>query len=61
MQPSKKSELGGGTALYDSIYEGVQRLEAVAKAADQKTIVCLTDGEDMNPRGTGPMSQRTLK
>jgi hypothetical protein len=50
----------GGTTLFDSIFDGVQRLQNTGKSSDQKTIVCLSDGADMNPRGTGPMSQKTL-
>jgi antitoxin component YwqK of YwqJK toxin-antitoxin module len=57
----QKIRAWGGTTLFDSIYEGMKRLQKVGKSTDLRTIICLSDGADMNPRGTGPMSIHKLK
>lgn len=57
----KKISAWGGTALYDALFEGVQRLKSQGEASDIKTLVCLADGIDSNPRGTGSMSIKTLQ
>jgi len=47
----------GGTALYDAIRVGLDRL---AKVEGRRVIVVLTDGRDENGPGTGPGSTSTV-
>ncbi|MBI3037805.1 VWA domain-containing protein, partial [bacterium] len=47
-----------GTALYDSVYMGV---EMISKVKDRPALVILTDGVDENAARTGPGSVRTLR
>jgi VWFA-related protein len=47
----------GGTALYDSLYYGLSRLETVP---GRRVVVVMTDGRDENNPGTGPGSEHTL-
>jgi Ca-activated chloride channel family protein len=46
----------GGTALFDAIAAGLERL---ATEPGRKALVVLTDGRDENGPGTGPGSRRT--
>ncbi len=48
---------GGGTALYDALYQSITRLKSVA---GRRAIVVMTDGRDEDNPGTGPGSARTL-
>jgi VWFA-related protein len=47
----------GGTALYDAVRLGLDRLGAVE---GRRVVVVLTDGRDENGPGTGPGSRSTL-
>lgn len=47
----------GGTALYDAIRVGLDRL---AKVEGRRIVVVLTDGRDENAPGTGPGSTSTV-
>jgi VWFA-related protein len=60
MQAIAKIRPYGGTSLYDVICDGCELLAQTGKRTDLKTLVVLTDGKDSNPRGTGPMSIKTL-
>jgi VWFA-related protein len=51
----------GGTSLYDVIYQGCETLSRTGRRTDLKSMVVMTDGYDCNPRGTGPMSIKTIK
>jgi VWFA-related protein len=48
---------GGGTALYDALWDGLQHLKTVQ---GRRAIVVLTDGRDENNPGTAPGSAHTL-
>ena len=48
---------GGGTALYDGLWNGLLHLKPVQ---GRRAIVVLTDGRDENKAGTGPASTHTL-
>ena len=52
-----KYEAAGGTALYDSLFYGLSRLENVT---GRRVIVVMTDGRDENNPGTAPGSEHTL-
>ena len=47
----------GGTALYDAVAEGCQRLQA---APGRRAMLLVTDGKDENDAGTAPGSQRSI-
>ncbi len=47
-----------GTALYDAVFMGVEKIRSVT---DRPAIVVLTDGVDENNMRTGPGSVRTLQ
>lgn len=47
----------GGTALYDAVRLGLDRL---ARVEGRRVVVVLTDGRDENGPGTGPGSRATL-
>jgi VWFA-related protein len=48
---------GGGTSLYDGLWNGLLHLKPVQ---GRRAIVVLTDGRDENKAGTGPASTHTL-
>jgi Ca-activated chloride channel family protein len=52
-----KYATGGGTALYDGLWNGLLHLKT---AQGRKAIVVLTDGRDENRTSTGPASTHTL-
>ncbi|NLF97108.1 MAG: VWA domain-containing protein [Candidatus Riflebacteria bacterium] len=60
LQAIEKIRPYGGTSLYDVIFDGCELLAQTGKRTDLKTLVVLTDGKDSNPRGTGPMSIKSL-
>jgi Ca-activated chloride channel family protein len=47
----------GGTALYDALYDGLQR---VKNADGRRVVVVMTDGRDENNAGSGPGSTHKL-
>ena len=47
----------GGTALYDAVFDSLNRLESVD---GRRAIVVLTDGRDENNAGTGPGSTHSF-
>jgi VWFA-related protein len=47
----------GGTALYDAVFDSLNRLESVD---GRRAIVVLTDGRDENNAGNGPGSRRSF-
>jgi VWFA-related protein len=47
----------GGTALYDALAEGLERLRRVE---GRRVVVVMTDGRDENNPGTAPGSVRTF-
>jgi len=49
---------GGGTALYDALWDGLQTLKTVQ---GRRAIVVLTDGRDENNPGTAPGSAHTVE
>jgi hypothetical protein len=51
-------EANGGTALYDSILEGINN---VKDKEGMRAVVILTDGKDENARGDGPGSQSSFE
>jgi len=60
LQAIEKIRPYGGTSLYDVIFDGCELLAQTGKRTDLKTLVVLTDGRDSNPRGTDPMSIKSL-
>jgi Ca-activated chloride channel family protein len=52
-----KYATGGGTALYDGLWNGLLHLKS---APGRRAIVVLTDGRDENRTSTGPASTHTL-
>jgi VWFA-related protein len=48
----------GGTALYDAVYDSLQRLKGIE---GRRVIVVMTDGHDENNAGTGPGSVHTFE
>jgi len=48
----------GGTALYDGLYDSLQR---VRNAEGRRVVVVMTDGRDENNAGNGPGSTRKLE
>jgi len=52
-----KYKPGGGTALYDAIWGGLQQLKVLA---GRRAVVVLTDGHDENKNSTGPGSAHTV-
>jgi VWFA-related protein len=48
----------GGTALYDAVYDSLQRLKGIE---GRRVIVVMTDGRDENNAGTGPGSVHTFE
>jgi VWFA-related protein len=53
-----KYTTGGGTALYDALWDGLQTLKTVQ---GRRAIVVLTDGRDENNPGTAPGSAHTIE
>jgi hypothetical protein len=51
-------EANGGTALYDSILEGIGNVKDME---GMRAVVILTDGKDENVRGDGPGSQSSFE
>jgi Ca-activated chloride channel homolog len=48
----------GGTALYDAVYDSLQRLKGIE---GRRVIVVMTDGRDENNASTGPGSVHTFE
>src|SRR4030095_1265841 len=48
----------GGTALYDAVYDSLQRLKGIE---GRRVIVVMTDGHDENKAGTGPRAVHTFE
>jgi len=53
----KKTTAWGGTALYDALYQTLERLQYLKET---KAIILLSDGRDESYIGAGPGSKRTL-
>lgn len=53
----KKTTAWGGTALYDALYQTLERLQYLKET---KAIILLSDGRDESYIGSGPGSKRTL-
>jgi VWFA-related protein len=53
-----KYKPGGGTALYDALWGGLQELKVVP---GRRAVVVLTDGHDENKTSTGPGSAHTIE
>jgi VWFA-related protein len=51
--------VGGGTALYDALYEGIRKVKHGSH--DKKAILLLTDGEDTSSENTFEETERSVR
>ena len=49
---------GGGTALYDAVYDSLSRLKGID---GRRMVIVMTDGRDENNPGTAPGSTHTFQ
>src|SRR5439155_21927953 len=55
----RRITVGGGTALYDALYEGLRKVRHGTH--DKKAILLLTDGEDTSSENTLEDAQRSVR
>src|SRR5438132_716752 len=55
----RRITVGGGTALYDAVYEGLRKVRHGSH--DKKAILLLTDGEDTSSENTFDEAERSVR
>src|SRR5438552_13829571 len=55
----RRVTVGGGTALYDALYDGLRKVKRGAH--DKKAILLLTDGEDTSSENTFDETERSVR
>jgi hypothetical protein len=55
----RRVQVGGGTALYDALYEGLRKVKRGSH--DKKAILLLTDGEDTSSENTFEEAERSVR
>ena len=55
----RRVTVGGGTALYDALYDGLRKVKRGAH--DKKAILLLTDGEDTSSETTFDETERSVR
>src|SRR5207244_8041247 len=55
----RRGTVGGGTALYDALYDGLRKIKRGTH--DKKAILLLTDGEDTSSENTFEETERSVR